>query len=370
MNNSYKIAIAVAIAFALWMSAGVLLTDLEVDSESMAEQSSQSSAIIVEAQTIESELVTSYVISQGSLLPNREVTLKSETAGQINELMTIEGASITSGESLLRLKLDDRAIRKEQSSVKLIEKQRNYEAVENVVDKGFASKTELDTALVELKMAEVELAKINLEIEKTTIKAPFDGIIEEMKVDLGDFVNVGTDVLTIVDNNPLVVNIYVSQEDVDYLDTSIPVRVQLINDKEKMGQIRFISPRADAATRTFRVEIAIPNNEGLRSGSSATAFLPKEEVKAHYLSAGLLTLNDAGEVGIKTVDAEGLVSFYAINIESSDTDGMWVSGLPDRATIITAGQGFAAINERVSVSLIPSKDKISAVHFPDVHIIQ
>ena len=363
MNNSYKIAIGVSVAFILWMTAGLLKSDdANIDSngyQDSSEGNSTSNIILVEAQTTQSQLVTSYVVAQGSLTPNREVTLKAETAGQVNQLIALEGSYVTTGDEILSLKMDDRAIRKEQATLKVAEQQRRFDAVERVQARGFASETDLDTALVELKMAEVELAKIELEIEKTVVRAPFNGIIEAIDVDLGDYVNIGNDLLTIVDNNPLVVNIYVSQKDVDYLDISTPIRVSLVNNRETTGQIRFISPRADAATRTFRVEVTIPNPEGLRAGSSVTAYVPKEQVTAHYLSAGLLTLNDAGEVGIKTADEEGMVSFYPITIELSDSEGMWVSGLPERVNVITAGQGFAPIGERVSVSLISNRNEIN-----------
>lgn len=350
MNKSYLTAVIVSVVFILWMLSGILSNDESQTTDSDANDNSN--IMLVVATPMEAKLATSYVIAQGSLIPNREVTLRAETAGQIESLLANEGSVVTADSNLMRIKMDDRIIRREQAQIKLLEQQRQYDAIEGLKDQGFVSTTNLDTALFELKKAEVELEIIKLEIEKVTIKSPFNGIIEEVFVDLGEFVGVGNELLTIVDNNPLIVNIFVSQQDVQFIDTSTMVEATLINGEKKKGTIRFISPRADVATRTYRVEIAIPNDEGLRAGSSATAHIPKEQTMAHYVSAALLTLNDKGEIGIKVVDAEGWVSFFPINIVSSDANGMWISGVPDQANIITTGQGFAPIGEQVRVSLL------------------
>ncbi len=168
---------------------------------------------------------------------------------------------------------------------------------------------------------------------------------------MGEYVGIGNELTRIVDNDPLVVNAYVSQNDVEFLGLSVEAKVEMVNGRETTGLIRFISPRADENTRTFRVEIAVPNTEGLRAGSSVVARIPRQQVKAHYLSAGLLTLDDDGEIGVKTVNLEGLVEFYPATIEMSDANGMWISGLPEIARIITVGQGFAAIGEAVRITV-------------------
>jgi len=202
---------------------------------------------------------------------------------------------------------------------------------------------------VELKMAEVELAQINLEIEKTIIRAPFSGILEERMVELGDFISIGNELLVIVDNDPLVVTVRVPQRNVQFLNQGENVRVQLVNGQELNGHIRYIASRGDEASRTFRVEIEILNTTGLRAGSSATAYIPKGEIEAHFISGALLSLNDEGVMGVKTVDNNGLVSFHPVTIELSEVGGMWVSGLPETAMVIVSGQGFAKTGERVRV---------------------
>lgn len=355
MNKSVGIALGACVALVVWMASGMVMRDNNVEEMSDLNAGTASQAVdnrvLVEVTDMQAEEITSYIIANGSAVPDREVLLRAETSGQIDEILVSEGSYVDAGSVIMRIKMDDRVIREEQATINLQEKQRLYEAQANLHERGFVSSTELDTALTQLKLAEVELERIQLEIEKTYIRAPFSGYIEENLVDLGEYVGLGNELTRIVDNDPLVVNTYVSQSDVEFLALGVESKVEMINGRETTGQIRYISPRANEATRTFRVEIAVPNTEDLRAGSSVIARIPRKQVKAHYLSAGLLTLNEAGDIGIKTVNYEGVVEFYLAKIEASDVNGMWISGLPEVARIITAGQGFAAIGEAVRITL-------------------
>lgn len=355
MNKSVGIALGACVALVVWMASGMVMRDNNAEEMSDLNAGTASQAldnrVLVEVTDMQAEEITSYIIANGSAVPDREVLLRAETSGQIDEILVSEGSYVDAGSVIMRIKMDDRVIREEQATINLQEKQRLYEAQANLHERGFVSSTELDTALTQLKLAEVELERIQLEIEKTYIRAPFSGYIEENLVDLGEYVGLGNELTRIVDNDPLVVNTYVSQSDVEFLALGVESKVEMINGRETTGQIRYISPRANEATRTFRVEIAVPNTEDLRAGSSVIARIPRKQVKAHYLSAGLLTLNEAGDIGIKTVNYEGVVEFYLAKIEASDVNGMWISGLPEVARIITAGQGFAAIGEAVRITL-------------------
>ena len=373
MNNSIRIAIGVCVALIFWMASGILI-DFGVENSDDAANDNINllvidNRVLVEVTDMQAQEITSYIISNGSATPDREVVLRAETTGQIDRILVEEGSFVDAGSVIMQLKMDDRAIREEQALINLQEKQRLYEATVNLNEQNFASSTEVDNALTQFKLAEVELERIKLEIEKTFIRAPFSGYIEENILDLGAYVGVGNELIKLVDNDPLVMNAYISQNDIEYLALGVEAKVELVNGRQKTGQIRFISPRANEATRTFRVEIAVPNSEGLRAGSSATARIPRQQVKAHYLSAGLLTLNVEGDIGIKTVNFEGVVEFYPATIELSDVNGMWISGLPEFARIITAGQGFAQIGEAVRITVAGSTSIDSSSEVPPIRYV-
>src|SRR5690606_32345323 len=102
------------------------------------------------------------------------------------------------------------------------------------------------------------------------------------------------------------------------------------------------------STRTFRVELAVPNPDNkLPAGMTAEIRLPAGESEAHFLSPALLSLDEQGNIGVKTVDEHDVVRFHEVEIIRSASDGVWVTGLPDEVTVITVGQGFVAVGEKV-----------------------
>ena len=121
---------------------------------------------------------------------------------------------------------------------------------------------------------------------------------------------------------------------------------------------------ADEATRTFEVELEVDNRDGaLRAGGTAELLIPAERVYAHHISPSLLTLDDAGNVGLKIINDLGEVEFVVADIAMSSTDGVWVAGLPETATIITVGQGFVASG--AFVNAVPESDVERAVAIKD-----
>jgi multidrug efflux system membrane fusion protein len=119
------------------------------------------------------------------------------------------------------------------------------------------------------------------------------------------------------------------------------------------GRICYLAPVAAESTRTFRLELAIPNGDGnLRAGMTAEMRLAADQITAHVLSPALLTLDDSGVVGVKSVNDRNVVEFHAVEIVGSPADGITVTGLPQELRLITVGQGFVKPGERVDAAEI------------------
>jgi multidrug efflux system membrane fusion protein len=139
-----------------------------------------------------------------------------------------------------------------------------------------------------------------------------------------------------------------SELDVGQLQVGLPGSARLASGLTVNGRIRYIATVADEATRTFRVELEVVNPDRLlRAGATAEIRIPVETVSAQRLSPAALTLDDVGRLGVRTVGDSDIVAFAPIRIFSSDLDGVWVTGLGDRATVITVGQEFVRHGEKV-----------------------
>jgi multidrug efflux system membrane fusion protein len=158
----------------------------------------------------------------------------------------------------------------------------------------------------------------------------------------------------------LIVSASISEYDAHYIVKGQEGSAELATGEIVTGVVRYMAPVADEATRTFNVELAIDNAAGAyRAGMTAKLMIPGETVFAQRISPSLLTLDDAGNLGVKTLNDAGVVEFYRADIVMSSSDGIWIAGLPHLTTLITVGQGF--VNEGALVEGIPENDIETAV---------
>jgi multidrug efflux system membrane fusion protein len=356
LNRSYLIAAALALGITAWMLAGYLVTEPANEAASVSQPSVKPPELMtVEVRLQKARQVARHIVAQGQVEPNRTVTVRAETAGKIAEVVAEEGRAVQAGDVLVRIELADRQVRLNKAEALVREWQRAHEGADRLGEKGYQSQRLIDETYSELQSAQAALEEIRLEISNTAIRAPFDGILEARRVELGDYVAVNGEIATIVDNDPLVVAVQIAQQAIEDIALGDAATVAFATGQEGEGPVRYVAPRAEEATRTFRVEIAVPNPDSrIPSGTSAEARLPTGTVLAHFVSPGLLSLNDSGVLGVKTVDETDSVAFHPVTIVLAESSGIWVSGLPDDARIITVGQGFVRDGETVRV--VPAED--------------
>ncbi len=355
MKKSHLMALIVSGLLILWMLPG-FFRGAAVAPSSPETEGAQKVPMTVEVEEQDSKPVVSFIVAQGNVTPNREVTLRAETEAKVKDILIEEGQEVKENDVIIRLDMEDREIRLERARARVAETKRKHEAAKNLSQKGYAAQSRIDEALAALKDAQTEERQIMLEIGDTEIRAPFDGIIDKRNVEIGDFVSIRDEIVTVVDNTPLKIAVPVPQKEIGEIALGGTALIKIAGGKETGGIIRFIAPKADETTRTFRVEIEIQNPGGLSSGTSAEVYIPKKSVKAHAVSPGILTLDDTGRTGIKTVDEQDIVHFNLITIVSAEMDGLFVSGLPDHARIIVNGQGYVREGEKVKTAPVQEQN--------------
>ena len=123
----------------------------------------------------------------------------------------------------------------------------------------------------------------------------------------------------------------------------------LVSGETIEGEVRYVSPSADAQTRTFRVEIVLPNGDGaIRDGLTANAVIKLEPTVAFRVLPSWITLADSGEIGLKTIDENDTVHFEPVNILEQTKQGIWISGPEAGHKVITFGQEYVRAGEKVS----------------------
>jgi multidrug efflux system membrane fusion protein len=201
----------------------------------------------------------------------------------------------------------------------------------------------IESAQAGIESAEAGVAAAMKEIERLTIRAPFAGVLESDTAELGSLLQPGSLCATIVQLNPIKLVAFVPETDVNRMEIGAPAGARLAgsNGLEVSGKVKFISRSADMTTRTFRVEIEVPNPDlVIRDGQTAEILIGADGESAHLLPASALTLNDEGALGVRTVDADSKVAFIPVSMLRDTQDGVWLAGLPDEVDVIVVGQEF------------------------------
>jgi len=342
-QKSWLISAGIVVAITLWLASGQFSAEGdEVISENTAtEATTAKNAVRVRTQSAEE--VMRMIVVNGKTAPARIVRLAAETDGRIVHIGAKRGASLEQGDIIVRLDERDRSARLSQAQATVKQREVEYEARERLKSESYVSEAQLQESLALLEMARAELTRAKLDLEYMTIRAPFAGALQARAVEVGDFVKRGDPIATYVDNRTLIVSADLSEFDARFVTVGDTAEAALATGETVRGRIRYVAPVADEGTRTFGVELEVDNTDrALRAGGTAELRIPAESVLAHRVSPSLLTLDDAGNVGIKIVNDDGKVEFVVADIALSTNEGVWLAGLPETATIITVGQGYVA----------------------------
>ncbi|MEM8816583.1 MAG: efflux RND transporter periplasmic adaptor subunit [Pseudomonadota bacterium] len=360
-QQSWLLSAGIAVLVAIWLLSGQLgdkeATATSAETAAAAEEPRRSSVRVL---TQSAEEVQRTIVVNGKTAPARVVTLAAETDGRVAAIGIERGQSAGQGELVVQLDERDRAARLAEAQAVLKQREVEYEARDKLKSSSYVSEAQLKEALALLETARAELVRAELDLEYSAVRAPFAGALQARMVEIGDFVSRGDPVATYVDNRRIIVSANLSEYDARYVDTGDTAEARLATGETVRGRIRYVAPVADEATRTFAIELEVGNREGaLRAGGTAELRIPAETVLAHRISPSLLTLDDAGNVGVKIIDEDNKVNFVVADIALSSADGVWVAGLPATATLITVGQGFVA--DGSIVDAVPESDEDTAV---------
>ena len=348
-HRSWLMSAGIAVLVATWLLSGQLggePSEAPVTDISPIARATQSS---VRVRTQSAEEIMRTIVVNGKTAPARIVDLAAETDGRIEFVGVKRGASVRRGEVIVRLDERDRRARLAQAEATVKQRQVEYEGREKLMTESYVSEAQLQEAIAQLEAAKTELTRAKLDLDYMSIRAPFDGALQARHVEEGDFVSRGDPIARFVDNRTIIVSANVSEFDAGYVITGQTAQAQLATGEIVHGKIRYVAPVADEATRTFEVELEIDNSDGqLRAGGTAELRIPAEHVLAHRVSPSLLTLDDAGNVGLKIINDSGEVEFVVADVALSTSEGIWVVGLPETATIITVGHGFVAPGSMVN----------------------
>jgi multidrug efflux system membrane fusion protein len=205
----------------------------------------------------------------------------------------------------------------------------------------------VQSAMAGVRAAEAAVTRAEQAIANLTITAPFAGLLETDTAELGALMQPGAVCATVIQLDPIKLVGFVPEAQVDRVELGALAGARLASGHEVRGEVTFLSRSADERTRTFRVEITVDNADlAIRDGQTADILIQTDGTPAHLLPSSALTLNDEGILGVRTV-VDGVVEFVPVEMIRDTARGVWLTGLPEVADVITVGQEFVSAGTEV-----------------------
>jgi multidrug efflux system membrane fusion protein len=291
------------------------------------------------------------VVVRGRTQATRTVVVRSETAGVVAGAPVLQGTAVKAGEVLCRLSVDARQATLDQARAAKRSAELTQQQNAELAKKGYRSPTQvlqsqaaLDASTAAVRQAEIALAQVN-------IKAPFAGVFDHRDAEVGTYLAPGQPCGTMIELNPLLVVGDVPETQAGSLKVGAPATARLVSGETLSGRIRYVARDADPQTRTYHLEVAIPNaNLGVRSGLSAEVRIAAGSGPAHLVPVSSLVLDSAGRQGVRYVGPDGRVAFAPITVAEETPQGLWVKGLSGPVQLIVVGQSYVADGQKVRVA--------------------
>lgn len=284
-------------------------------------------AKVVVTQVIEQELApTSRLV--GAIDFDRISEVSGEISGLIVRQNAVEGALVRQGDPLVELNTDliqkDMDIKQKQraqANADLERMTRSMNRLENLLQTNSASRQAYDDARFEhqslMKKRETvdeEIIRLQIQLEKSTVRAPFDGVVLAKLKEQGEWINPGTSVATIASTNDLVVKVAISEQLVRFQTAGdpAPVTINALNSSVE-GRILGFIPVADIRSKSATLKISIPYQRQMIRNMSASVEVPSGQKQLLRLIPRDAVVNFNGQNFVYTV-SDGKAKMLPIKI--------------------------------------------------------
>jgi multidrug efflux system membrane fusion protein len=350
MKKNFITAALIGAGLLVWLLSGLFAEAPEPleDTASSALVEPDSALQRVRVAQFNAEQRTLTRILRGKTEVKRSAAVSAETSGRVIARPVERGDYVSKGQLLCELAVDEREAALQEARADLSRAELEYRGAQELKGKNLLSEIRIAQVAAELETARAAVERAQLNLDRARISAPFDGVVETLDMDVGDLATPGASCATLIDLDPLIITANVSEREIDFISVGSPVTARTSTDQRLSGEVTFVGNQSDAATRTYAVEITVPNPDlRFRAGLTTVVSVETRTVLAHRISPSLFTLDDEGVLGLRAVDRDNRVVFHPVTIVEDAVDGAWVTGLPGVVRLITVGQEFVSAGQRV-----------------------
>ncbi|MCC2687451.1 MAG: hypothetical protein K0S21_254 [Rhizobiaceae bacterium] len=348
------VALLVLVGFAAWVATGEFSSVGSAQNEAEVKAPEAAPARIVRTVAVITPPRVKHsraIRISGQTDADKRAVLAPRVSGVISELPVKQGDRVKAGDLILLLAEEEKAAAVENARALLQQREAEWQAAERLSKSGDLAKLQLDNAWSALNAARAALRAAEAELARNELKAPFDGVVDKLDVELGSMVQQGSEVATLIALDPIIAEGEVSERDLRHLEVGDSAEVRLVGGETVKGTVRYVSREATAQTRTFPVEVAVDNpDRAIPAGMTAEITLLTEPTEAVILPRSVVTLSSRGDLGIRAVDKESKVVFFPIDLVDDTPTGIVLAGIPADARIIVAGQDLVTEGDTVNAA--------------------
>ncbi|MEW6452942.1 MAG: efflux RND transporter periplasmic adaptor subunit [Pseudomonadota bacterium] len=359
MKASRITAVGLVAAAALWIASGHLIPHETAESRA-SQRPNETAEKLFRVGVIETNVVqhSRKLLLSGRTEADKKVAAFARTGGVLTELRVKRGTHVKKGDIIAILSDEAREAQVMQAKALLEQRKIELEAKRRLIELNAVPRLELSNLEAQHRAAVAAVAAAEAERDRGIITAPWDGVVTEVSGEVGAsaFSFSGTSIAQIVALDPMLAVVEVAERKLAGVKLGETADVRLVTGQTATGHVRFVSKSASQTTRTYRVEVEIKNPDGaIPDGITAEVMIPVAPMAATRVPRSALTFSSKGELGVRTVSAEGIVGFLPISVVEDDQAFMWVGGLPNGTRVIVQGQDF--VREGQKVDAVPAPEQ-------------
>lgn len=318
----------------------------------------------VEAVTVKSAPLQAGVTTVGSLRADEAVVVRPEVSGRIVRIHFEDGQRVKAGEPIISL--DDSVARADllEAEANLLNARRANERATDLGSRQLLSRSDVDSARAQLGVSEARVASARAQLDKTTIRAPFSGVLGLREVSLGEVVSPGQALVNLVSLDPMEVDFSLPESALPQVAPGQAVRVEVdaFPGETFAGEVTAIDPVIDVNSRSARVRARVANPEyRLRPGLFARVRLGTGDAGATAILVPEQALLQEGDTRYVYVVREGKAVKAPVTTGQRLPGQVAVlDGLADGDVVITAGQAKPMFFEGAPVMVLPAEGEAPA----------
>ncbi|MCV2871496.1 efflux RND transporter periplasmic adaptor subunit [Defluviimonas sp. WL0050] len=281
---------------------------------------------------------------------DKRTVLAARSDGVIAALPITQGDMVTDDQVVMTVEGADVAAAVMTAEATLAQRTQELEVAEKLFKSGNTAELQLIKVRADKAAAEAALSQAEAAADRLNLRAPFTGIVDKVDVELGEWVQTGTPIATVLSLDPIVVRAEVSEVDIGFVSVNDRAGIRLVNGRQLEGKVRHVAREASTQTRTYPVEVELPNPDGaVPAGMTAEVSLYTRPERAVTVPRSVITLSTQGELGLRIVGPDNVAHFASVELIDDTPEGLVLTGVPEDARIIVLGQDLVRDGETVSV---------------------